>query len=67
VVAHLLDDGYFSDEEIYDKAFRDAEWCTYNVMLVRLVGVAYERVAVGQIHVDAWSEAGETIGRFAVQ
>jgi hypothetical protein len=67
VAAHLMDNGYFSDEEIYDKAFRDAEWCTYNVMLVRLVGVAYERVAVGQMHVDAWSEAGETWGRFAVQ
>jgi hypothetical protein len=36
-------------------------------MLVRLVGVAYERVAVGQIHADAWSELDETWGKFAVQ
>ena len=67
VVSHLLDNGYFSDEDVYDQAFRDAEWCTYNVMLVRLVDGAYERVAVGQMHADAWSEAGETWGRFAVK
>jgi hypothetical protein len=67
LIAHLLDDGNRSDEDLYDQAFRDAEWCTYNVMLVRLVGVAYERVAVGQIHADAWSELDETWGKFAVQ
>jgi hypothetical protein len=67
LVAHLLDDGNRSDEDLYDQTFRDAEWCTYNVMLVRLVGVAYERVAVGQIHADAWSELDETWGKFAVQ
>jgi hypothetical protein len=67
LIAHLLDDGNRSDEDLYDQAFRDAEWCTYNVMLVRLVGVAYERVAVGQIHADAWSELDKTWGKFAVQ
>ncbi|KAI4644524.1 hypothetical protein J4E93_006429 [Alternaria ventricosa] len=66
VISHLSDNGYTSDEEVYDQAFRDAEWCTYNVMLVRSVGGAYERVAVGQMHVDAWHGAGETRGRFAV-
>jgi hypothetical protein len=67
LIAHLLGDGNRSDEELYDKAFRDAEWCTYNIMLVRLVGEVYERVAVGQMHADAWSQLGEKWGRFAVQ
>jgi hypothetical protein len=67
LIAHLLSDGNRSDEELYDHTFRDAEWCTYNVMVVRLVGVVYERVAVGQLHADAWSQLGETWGRFAVQ
>ncbi|KAI4940899.1 hypothetical protein J4E91_011076 [Alternaria rosae] len=66
VISHLLENGYFADEEVYDQAFRNAEWCTYNVMLVRSVGDAYERVALGQMHVDAWHGAGETRGRFAV-
>jgi hypothetical protein len=60
LIAHLSDDGNHSDEELYNEAFRDAEWCTYNVMLIRSVGVAYERIAVSQMHVDAWSELGET-------
>lgn len=67
LIAHLSNDGNRSDEDLYDRAFRDAEWCTYNIMLVRSVGVAYERVAVGQMHVDAWSEIGETWARFTVQ
>ena len=66
VISHLSDKGYFSDEEVYDQTFRDTEWCTYNVLLVRSVGDAYERVAVGQMHVDAWHRAGEMRGRFMV-
>jgi hypothetical protein len=67
VISHLLENRYSSDEEVYDQAFRNAQWCTYNVMLIRLVDGAYERVAVGQMHADAWSEAGETQGRYAVK
>lgn len=67
LVAHLSEDAVCSDEELYDKTLRDAEWCTCNVMLVRSVGTAYERVAVGQIHTDVLSEAGETQGVFIVQ
>jgi hypothetical protein len=67
VISHLSQNGYFSDEEVYDQTFRNSEWCTYNVMLVRSVRGAYERVAVGQIHVDAWHEAGEALGEFAVR
>lgn len=67
LVALFQNDGNRSEEELYDEAFRDADWCTYNVMLVRLVGVAYERVAVGQMHVDAWSNPYEVSAKFAVR
>ena len=68
VIAYLLEDGTYPDEELYDKTLHDVEWCTCNVMLVRSVGTAaYERVAVGQIHKDVLSEAGETQGTFIVQ
>jgi len=38
--------------------FEESDWCVLNVMLVRVSGLGYvdlfERVAVGQIHLDAW-------------
>jgi hypothetical protein len=68
LIAQLLEDGNLADEALYDSAFRDAEWCTYNFMLVSPVGPSLsERIAVGQMHVDAWSEAGEAWGKFTVQ
>ncbi|KAI8938245.1 hypothetical protein NX059_005905 [Plenodomus lindquistii] len=59
LIAHLQEDGDRSEERLFDQSFADREWCTYNVMLARPVSAAYERVAVGQIHVDAWSRVGE--------
>ncbi|CBY02195.1 hypothetical protein LEMA_P009820.1 [Plenodomus lingam JN3] len=68
LLAHLQDDGNRVEERLFDDAFSDFEWCTYNVMLVRPVdAVAYERVAIGQIHVDAWRQAGEALKAFVVQ
>ena len=62
-----LDEVNYSNKKLYDQTFRDAELCAYNVTLVCLVGVPYERVAVGQMHVDAWSEPGENGGKLMRQ
>jgi hypothetical protein len=62
-MAHRLDEVNHSNKKLYDQTFRDAELWAYNVTLVCLVGVPYERVAVGQMHIDVWSELGENWGQ----
>ncbi|KAF2853965.1 HET-domain-containing protein [Plenodomus tracheiphilus IPT5] len=68
LVAQLQEDGNRVEERLFDAYFEDRGWCTFNVLLVRLVdGGVYERVAVGQVHVDAWVRAGETAKTFTVR
>ena len=65
VVAYQNADGYEQNEKLYDDAFEDVEWCTLNVICVRWWGAGWHRVAVGQVHRDAWREAGvvrKTVG-----
>lgn len=66
VIAYT-NDGNTHEEELFDSQMRDVESCTYNVMLARWWGAGYERVAVGQIHRDAWA-GGEPLRKtIAVQ
>ncbi|KAH6612115.1 heterokaryon incompatibility protein-domain-containing protein [Boeremia exigua] len=56
-IGFFRDDTSMWDENLFDPAFRDDEWCTSNVMLVRPVETWWERVAVGVVHGDAWESA----------
>lgn len=65
IIAYLNDSGYEINEDLYDKALVDVEWCTLNVMCVKWWGAGWHRVAVGQVHKDAWRQAGvlrQTVG-----
>jgi hypothetical protein len=43
----------------FDKErYECTEWCTLNILLVRRRGNFVERLAVGQMHVDAWARVG---------
>lgn len=66
-ISHLLDSGNTEEENLFHENLRDTEWCTYNVMLVRWSGPGYQRVAVGQMHRDAWNTAGPLMKAIAVQ
>lgn len=47
-----------ADGEFDDTKFDNREWCAMNVMLVQRFGDDLcERVALGQIHIDAWDAA----------
>ena len=42
----------------FDKdRYECTEWCTLNVMLVKVDGDLTERLAIGQMHADAWNGA----------
>ncbi|KAF4837660.1 hypothetical protein CGCSCA4_v011867 [Colletotrichum siamense] len=52
-------------EEIFDTtAFKYRRWWALNIMLVERKGSWVERVAVGQVHADAWESA---LGRSSTQ
>jgi hypothetical protein len=57
-ISYLLEDGYDHREKLFHDVFRNAPWCTLNVVCVQWTGQVWQRVAVGHIHADAWMDAG---------
>ncbi|KAB8291330.1 hypothetical protein EYC80_010012 [Monilinia laxa] len=66
VIAHTHD-GHTQEENLFDKSFEDREWCVVNVMLVRWWGAGYNRLALGQMHEDAWHSAHPMRKTIAIQ
>jgi hypothetical protein len=40
------------------RKFQAKPWCLLNVMLIEWKGESAERLAIAQIHEDAWAKAG---------
>ncbi|OCL08969.1 HET-domain-containing protein [Glonium stellatum] len=56
LISRFNDGGYTTDEALFEN-YVDKEWCTLNVILAESYRDHVRRVAVGQIHREAWVEA----------
>lgn len=52
------EDAPYLNGGIDESCFPHKPWCVLNVLLVQRMGNFVERLAVGQLHADAWDEAG---------
>lgn len=67
VIAYLNDSQYEINEDLFDKTYADVESCTVNVLCVKWWGAGWYRVAIGQVHKDAWRQAKVLMQAVGVQ
>ncbi|RTE74076.1 hypothetical protein BHE90_011484 [Fusarium euwallaceae] len=62
---------YPSADEYYEEVFDTSiypykSWCALNILLVERKGDLSQRIAVGQLHADAWDSTSQKMNRFVL-